>query len=83
LQSSQPLPYTFTSTVYRNKVALSEGIYLVPSSLLAGRGLGLVATDVVAERIDHETVAVQVHLVAALGDRLGNLNMIEEKKHGR
>jgi len=59
---------------------LSEGIYLVPSSFLARGGLGLVATKVVAEGIDHETVAAQVHLVAALGDRLGNLNMIEEKR---
>ena len=48
-------------------------VHLVPSALLASGGFGLVAADVITEGVDHETVAVQVHLVAALGDGLGDL----------
>ena len=60
-------------TVHSKQGSTVAVVHLVPSALLAGGGFGLVATDVVTEGVDHQTVAVQVHLVAALGDGLGDL----------
>mmetsp|Transcript_28017 Transcript_28017/g.47960 ORF Transcript_28017/g.47960 Transcript_28017/m.47960 type:complete len:234 (+) Transcript_28017:318-1019(+) len=60
-------------TVHSKQSSTAVVVHLVPSALLAGGGFGLVAADVVTEGVDHETVAVQVHLVAALGDSLGDL----------
>lgn len=41
--------------------------------LLGLLGLRLLAHEVVAERVDHQGVGVQVHLVAGASDRVGNL----------